>query len=119
MRSGPKKGAKYKRRKKLTGKKCATCGKTYSGLLSRGRYCSNRCRDTAAKRRKRGGNALQARWNEDTRSRATQAYSLALREMSETQVVQENPSLLSCADVSGHREGLARCPLGVYGTRTA
>ena len=50
---GPKKGTKYKRRKKLTEKRCATCGRMFSGVLARGRYCSGRCRDTAAKRRKR------------------------------------------------------------------
>jgi predicted nucleic acid-binding Zn ribbon protein len=66
VRPGPKKGAKYKRRKKLTGKKCATCGKTYSGLLSRGRYCSSRCRDTAAKRRQRRKDLLRRlSWTSD------------------------------------------------------
>jgi hypothetical protein len=54
MKPGPKKGAKYTRRKPLVEKRCETCGRKFRGLLKRGRYCSTRCRDTAAKRRLRG-----------------------------------------------------------------
>lgn len=51
---GPAKGAKYQRRKPKVAKRCVHCNREFSGLLSRGIYCSSRCRDTAGKRRRRG-----------------------------------------------------------------
>lgn len=50
---GPKKGARYQRRKKTVEKQCEVCGKKFQGLLERGRYCSATCSSTAAKRRQR------------------------------------------------------------------
>lgn len=54
MKPGPKKGAKYTRRKSLVEKRCEVCGRKFTGLLNRGRYCSRGCNSTAQKRRKRG-----------------------------------------------------------------
>lgn len=53
VKPGPKKGAKYKRRKQPVTKVCAQCGRQFTGLLARGRYCSRKCRDAAGYQRKK------------------------------------------------------------------